>query len=492
METPNSLQTWIMTLDRRMYAVLVGLSIGVIGGLVALLLAVAGPLIAIIGVSGLLVALYVLTDVRIALYGAIATLLMLPFGTLPFRIGFTPSLLDMALGAFVMVYLFQWMTGKRQRIHLTPVHPLILLYIMWVIFAFLLGLQYGNPTSNNIRQFAAMLLSVSLTVFLVDLMRDKTALRQLILVIMLFVGVQAALAIVLWALPDVTAESLLVRLSRIGYPDGGVIRYVEANPELGERAIGTWVDPNALGGILAVGAALIAPQLFAKRPVINARWLTWGIVGLTGIAVVLTNSRGSFLALAIGLFVTALLHYRRFLPVLFAGGIFSLFLPPMQRFIGRIFEAFTNQDLATQMRVGEWTDSLNLISQYPISGIGFTGTPTANLYTDVANMYLIMTNQIGITGVILFLIAMGGVFLYGWRAWLYARHDVEWDSIILGYHVALLTALINAFVDLYYFRLDFQSSITWFWLTVSLALASSRLVLEQYKDVESTEIEEKA
>jgi multisubunit Na+/H+ antiporter MnhB subunit len=75
---------------------------------------------------------------------------------------------------------------------------------------------------------------------------------------------------------------------------------------------------------------------------------------------------------------------------------------------------------------------------------------------------------------------MVGVFAYGWRAWRYAKGDAELDSIHLGYHVALLAALVNAFADLYYFRLDFQSSITWFWLTVSLSLASSHLVLQKY------------
>jgi hypothetical protein len=39
--------------------------------------------------------------------------------------------------------------------------------------------------------------------------------------------------------------------------------------------------------------------------------------------------------------------------------------------------------------------------------------------------------------------------------------------------------MVNAVADLYFFRLDFQGSITLFWLTVTLALASSRLVLER-------------
>jgi uncharacterized membrane protein len=92
-------------------------------------------------------------------------------------------------------------------------------------------------------------------------------------------------------------------------------------------------------------------------------------------------------------------------------------------------------------------------------------------------MYLIMANQIGLVGVAIFLTTMTGVFVYGLRAWQIARDDVDLAGIHLGYHAALLTALVNAVADLYFFRLDFHSSITWFWLVVALCLASSRLTL---------------
>jgi hypothetical protein len=73
---------------------------------------------------------------------------------------------------------------------------------------------------------------------------------------------------------------------------------------------------------------------------------------------------------------------------------------------------------------------------------------------------------------------MGGIFAYGYRAWQYVKDEPDMAAIHLGYQAALMTALINAFADLYFFRLDFQASITWFWLIVALALASSRLILE--------------
>ncbi len=485
MRAASSLQTWIVQLERRQYALAVGFGVGVLGAALGLLIAALGPLLALAALFGILAGLYVITELRAALYAIIATVLLLPFGVFPVKIALTPTLLDLAFGGFLLVYVMGWMRGGRGGLQLAPPQALIALYVMWLILAFALGLRHAPPTSTSIRQFAETLLSIGIVFILVDLLRDRAMLRRLVLVILLLLGVQALLAIALFVAPDNLAEALLVRLSRIGYPDGGVIRYIEDNPLLGERAIGTWVDPNALGGILASAALMIAPQLFARQPVMPWRWLTRLVCAAVFLALLLTNSRASFLALAVGLLAIAVARYRRLLPLLLAGALLFLLLPQTQSYIERLRQAFQGEDLATQMRIGEWTDSLRLISRYPLAGVGFTGTPEIDIYTDVANMYLIMANQIGLTGVLLFLLAMAGVFAYGWRAWRHAKDSPGFAAIHLGYHAALLTALVNAVADLYFFRLDFQSSITWFWLIVALCIASSRLALQPASEADS-------
>lgn len=483
MYATNPVQEWFATLDRRTYAILLGATIGVVGGLIGLALATIGPVITFGAVFGLLAALYVLTDVKAALYGVIFVTFLLPFGTFPVKIAITPTLLDLALGAFLVVYLMQWMTGQRRLIQLTPVHALIGLYTMWLILSFALGLRYAMPTSANMRQFAETLLSIGMVFILVDLLRDPASLRRLVLVVLIAIGLQALVGLVLYAIPDELAEAILIRLSRLGYPDGGVIRYIEDNPALAERAIGTWVDPNALGGVLAIAAAMITPQIFARKPVLRWRWLATAVTGMIAIALVLTFSRASMLALAIGLLFIST-RYRKILWLMLLGAVLLVFLPQTQAYIERFMDAFTASDLATQMRIGEYTDSFRLISRYPITGVGFTGTPDIDIYTDAASMYLIMSNQIGLVGLAIFIITMLAVFVYGLRARRYAYANPDLDSIFLGFHAALLTALINAGFDLYFFRLDFQSSITLFWLVVALALASARLAHEASKYAE--------
>src|SRR6185369_72329 len=142
------------------------------------------------------------------------------------------------------------------------------------------------PTSAIIRQFVETLLSIAMVFILGDLIRDPQTLKRLVIAVMIAIGVQAVVAIMLYFLPDQTAEELLVRLARFGYPNGGVIRFINDNPAGIERAIGTWVDPNALGGILAITAAMIAPQVFARKPVLPYRWLTIGILGAVVLALI--------------------------------------------------------------------------------------------------------------------------------------------------------------------------------------------------------------
>jgi polysaccharide biosynthesis protein PslJ len=477
----NRVKAWWNPIGNWSHPLTIGLIVGVTAGVIAILVTVLGPTVSIGVVLGAIAGLYVVSNISTALYGVIAVVALLPFGTLPFRLGFTPTFLDAAMGAFLFIYALQWMTGQRQALglRLTPVHLLIGLYVLWLLLAFALGLRYATPNAQILRQFVETLLSIGMVFVLVDLLREPVMLRRLTLVIALVIGVQALLTLVLYVLPDTVTESILVRLARIGYPNGGVIRYIEDNPANAERAIGTWVDPNALGGILAIFATLIAPQLFSARPIIRYRWLLWGILGVVTLGLILTFSRAAMLGFACGvLLISVFPGYRRFLALMVIGAALLLVLPQTRGYIERFGQAFTGADLATQMRLGEYGDALELISRYPISGIGFTGTPEIDVYTDVASMYLIMANQIGLVGVGIFGMMITGIFVYGWRAWSRVRHDPGSIALHLGYHAALLTALITATADLYYFRIDFHASVTAFWFLIALCLISSRMAFE--------------
>ncbi len=456
-------------------AVLVGAACGLAAGLIGLGLATLGPIYTIGIALGAAAALWMLTDLNVALYAMVAIICVLPFGTLPFDIGLTPTFLDLAMGAVLLVYLFQWMTGRRWGLVTTPVHPLMLAFMVITIFSFVAGLRHAGVTSTLIRKFAELVLSLGFVFIVIDIVRTVGDLRRVALVIILAGAVAAAVGIVLYVMPDDLAERTLIRLAPIGYPDGGVIRYVEDNPALNERAIGTSIDPNALGGMLVMVAALAAPQLFARRPLIRQRWVTALLFGALAACLVLTFSRGSMVALAGALTFIAALRYRRLLAVLVVAGLLILSLPPAQDYVAHFIEGLQGEDLATQMRFGEYKDALIAIGRYPLIGVGFAGTPEIDIYLGVANVYFTILQNMGFLGLGAFALVIGGVFVYAARNAAHARASEETEALWLGVHAGVAGALVNGVFDHYFFNLEFHHAATLFWLYVALALASTRL-----------------
>ena len=130
------------------------------------------------------------------------------------------------------------------------------------------------------------------------------------------------------------------------------------------------------------------------------------MLGVQLLALYLTYSRGSLVGLAAGLLLVGLLRYRRLLLVGLAGAALLLLLPQAQAYVAHFIEGVQLQDRATLMRLGEYKDALALIGRYPWFGVGFTGSPDADLYVGVSNLYLLMAEEMGAVGVGIFLIVL--------------------------------------------------------------------------------------
>lgn len=435
----------------------------------------AGPLLTTGGVLGVLAALVVLSHLEQALLGVIAVITLLPFASLPFKVVFTPTFLDLALGAALFIYALHWMTGRRRQLALTPAHGPLVVFIALSVFSFVAGMPNGPLTSNLIRQFAEMVLSILFALMLVDYLDTRAKLVRLAQMVLIGGTAAAALGIALYALPDELANQALSALQIFGYPAGNVLRYIEDNPEAAERAIATSVDPNALGGTLAMIGGLLAPQLLTRRTVLGGRGWALAAFALVGTGLVLTFSRGAMAALVVGLLVIAALRYRRIVVVLAFGAALILALPATQTYVERFAQGVQGEDLATQMRFGEYKDAFILINRYPWLGVGFAGAPEKDIYLGVSNAYLLIASKMGLVGLAAFLLTMAVVF--GWaltrRRAVYA--DETLTALWLGLLAGLAAALTVGVFDHYFFNLAFQAAGALFWIFVGLSLAATRL-----------------
>jgi len=422
-------------------------------------------------------ALLVLRNLELGFFAVIGVVALLPFATLPFDIGLTPTFLDFALGAAVLVWLLGIVTGRQRDLVTAPVAAPLLLFIIVAVFAFIFGLGNGPLTPTLLRKFAELLISLGFVLVVIDYCRTWPRLERLVKFLLLMGAAAAAVAIGLWLLPDNTANSALNALTRLGYPGGWVIRYIEENPELSERAIGTSVDPNSLGGLLLMMGALVGPQVVSRRPLFN-RPLTLLIAGLVFLGVVLTFSRGAMLGLAAGLGFVAVMRYRRLLPWMVVAGLLLLLLPISQAYIARFVEGFQGADLATQMRFGEYKDALILIGRYPVFGVGFAGAPDVDVYLAVASVYLTIAGRMGLFGLLAFFAVIATVFGYALRHRRALRANERHDAVWLGLHAALVGALVAGVFDHYLFNMDFHHAVTIFWMVLGLAAAGTRLGAE--------------
>ena len=440
--------------------------------------ALGGP-IALGAVLGVIVLALILRDIEVGFAAVIAVITLLPFAAVPLNLGFRPTFLDLVVVALFGVWLLERATGKLGGFVNTPLTLPVLAFLALTLASFIAGLSNAPLTQTIARHFAEIVLSILLFFLVTDSVRDFERLKRVTRWIIIGGSIASILAIFLYLLPDRTAMDLLSRLSVFGYPAGpGVLRYVNDDPSLAQRATGTAIDPNALGGLLIMTLTLTMPQVLARKRVVRRSVAIVG-AGLMALALLFSFSRGSFVGAGVALFLLGLVRYRKLLLIIGVALALILVLPQTQGYVTRFYEGVQQQDLSTQMRIGEYSDALKLIQRYPIFGVGFTGSPDIDTYLQVASLYLMMAGEMGLVGLASFLIVMGVMFVNAWRH----RRAIttgppELEPSWWGFHTAMVGGLIGGVFDHYFFNLDFHHSVTLFWLYVGLAVASTRLAKE--------------
>jgi hypothetical protein len=480
--TVVNIQRTLLEGDRRFtLGVIVALSVAV--GLVAgAYVAILSPVYAVAGVLAAVAGVLMLRDTQWGFIALVGLVCLLPFGALPFKIGFTPTFLDLALLAIYFVWIMRIAAGKTERFIGSPLGLPVVVFLMLACASFVAGLSHAYLDQYVLRHFVEILLSIALFFAVLNCVRTEQKLR-LLTTVLIVAGFGAALiGVVLYFLPSDWSIRLLSALGRVGYPAGpGVLRYVEDDPDLALRAISTSTDPNVLGGLLILITTLTAAQLFAKRPLVP-RSAVAAMVLVDALCLYLTFSRGSMFGLAVGLGMLAVLRYRKLIPIMAVAAVLLLLLPQTQGYIEHFVEGVRFQDLATQMRLGEYKDALILISRHPWIGVGFVGTPEGSLYIGVSNVYLLIAEEMGLVGLAVFALILGLFYWQVLRAWPEVRQHSGLEAILLGLTAAVTGILAGGILDHYFFNLNFPHSVSIFWLYLGMAMTTVHLGTKSSED----------
>lgn len=418
------------------------------------------------------VAVWVLSDVKHALTAMLIVLAVMPRFASPVSIGFKPTFLDATLIAILLAWAVGLLGPRRLPLRRSVIAIPTALLICVAIATFIVGIPNGPLTTLVVRRFAELVLSLLMAIVLVSILNDQPMQEFFVKVAMLMGGLSALIGITLYVIPDDTAIRLLSALRVFDYPTGpGVLRFVVDDPSQLQRATGTWIDPNAYGGYLLIAGALTLPQVFARKPVLP-RAVVVVCMALIALALVLSVSRGAMLGLSIVAVAMGLLRYRRLLALMAAVLVLALILPQTRALVEHFAAGFAGQDLATQMRFGEYKDAFELIERYPVLGVGFIGTPDVDLYIGVSSMYLLVAQQMGVLGLIVFASVFIALFIGAARAWPAMCNNDRLSAIFIGAHGAVLGALFTGIFDHYFFNIDFHNSVMLLWSVIALAAAT--------------------
>jgi O-antigen ligase len=211
-----------------------------------------------------------------------------------------------------------------------------------------------------------------------------------------------------------SAYALFQRLT--GVESNGILTDLTLNANMPGRVYSFFENPNSYANLLVYFTPLMLCMfLFAPK-----RWQRLGfgaVFVLCALALVMTYSRGGWLAFAFSMFILMCLLCPRWIPLVMAVGVLCLPILPSS-ILNRLLTIFNMSDSSTYTRTYIYAAMLRLIKMNPIFGVGL-GADTikqsiavAQTYTAKAvfihghNIYFQIGAESGIIGIIAFIMAV--------------------------------------------------------------------------------------
>ena len=467
--TTATISGWRQSLARPPILAGGALAVGALGGA---LVASVGPVVPLATLAAVAVGVAVLRDARNGIYTALGVITLLPYATLPVKVGLTFTLLEAVTLLTIAVWVLRFGFDRNELIVTSPLFVPLGFFVAATLVAFLVGAG-RNTTTQTAHDYVKLLLGVSMVLLVPNLMREWRDLRGFVTALLSGGAVAAGIAIALQRLPVATTTNLLARLQPIGYPTSRIVRYIEDNPDLARRATGTGVDPNSFAGFLMLVLVLAVGQAAARRPVVP-RGLPVAALPLLGVALLMTQSRAALYGAGVGVLVLAALRYRWLVGPLAALVGAAIVFGRGSGIVARLVAGARGEDAATQLRLREFGNALALIRAYPIFGVGFGDAPRIDLQTGVSSVYLTIAERAGLVGLALFLALLAVLLARLLAAARRAAPDDAAGELTLAVAGALAAAAAAAVLDHYFFNLGFPHMAALFWALAGLGEVTLR------------------
>jgi O-antigen ligase len=261
-------------------------------------------------------------------------------------------------------------------------------------------------------------------------------------------GILAAFdtGVLLFAAFGIVQVALLPGFAQLVYPES--VQYADWDPQ-GHRLVSTFLDPNYAGALLVVALLVSAGRIAA-----GVRVPAWRVAILLA-ALLLTLSRSSFLALAVGLLGVLVVRGVSLRALKVAALLALLATPAIPRLL--TFAATFNKlsvDESALARLVAWGRALRVFADNPIIGVGF------NTYGYVGRFYgfdsssasgfaldgglLFIAVMTGIVGVALYVALLALVVLRCRRVWRDGAATSDERGVAVGVAAATAAMVVHS------------------------------------------------
>lgn len=249
--------------------------------------------------------------------------------------------------------------------------------------------------------------------------------------------------------------------------------------EIKMRVYSTLENPNVYGEYLLFIIPVIAALLWTQKG-FKKKLFYLICLGLTGVALILTFSRGCYLGIIFAIFILAVIIDKRFIFL----GILLLFLSPFilpEAIINRFMSIGNMADSSTSYRVYIWLGTLAMLKDFWLSGVGMGITSFNTIYPIYSynnivaphshNLYLQVIVEYGIVG----FIVMCGV-MYNYFKELFISMKVKKDIVTGGLMAGMFGFLLQSMTDhtWYNYRVFMM-----FWVIIGLSIVSSKMNIRE-------------
>ncbi len=436
------------------------------------------PLLAPAVLLGVATFIFVLINFHFGMILVIFSILAGQLIRVPLPIGERGALV--ASDIIIPMVVFGWFLSKLKAGFKIKKNPLNIPILIFIFIAFLsllnsIALWSRNEILVGSFYFFRWIEYVFLFFITTDIIQNRKQAANYVK-LLLFIGFSVA---------------VLGLLQLIFLPNFEVMAQFGWDPHVG-RVLSVFFDPNFTGGFLVLILSLIIGIfIFTKSSKIKHSLLFISLPIF--LAIILTFSRSTYLALSVVFFVIGILKYRRllFLGILISTILF-LSVPRIQKRIIGAFEV----DSTAQARFQSWYNATEIIADHPFLGVGYNAYQYAQVeYGNVSEIkgqhsiagsdssILTIWATCGIFGFMAYIWIYGQILWSTWGVW----RNKKFSSNFRGFSLGLFSGVLAIF-----FHSQFANSLLYpyimglIWILAGILMAMLKLYSGEHKKKSKT------